>query len=204
VHTLEHQAIAADLASRSIMLLRNQSVLPFQPLSPERTLIVGPTHHSRTTGADVSYVELLANMIRSAAVGPAETFRTAKLHPVEGEIEEAVRRARVAHRVVALTYSAGEPSAAQGRLVRAIASTGKRLVAVSTGTPYDIQEYPDVPAAIACCALGFVPIHLASPGVLQAAVDVIFGAASHGRLPVHISARYPLGHGLTRPAATRG
>jgi hypothetical protein len=40
--------------------------------------------------------------------------------------------------------------------------------------------------------------------VLQAAVDVIFGAASHGRLPVHISARYPLGHGLTRPAATRG
>jgi beta-N-acetylhexosaminidase len=106
--------------------------------------------------------------------------------PTDAEIAEAVSTAERADRIIVLTYSRGELPPGQARLVGALNEIGKPLVAVATGTPYDVASYPQVRAALATYALNFVPRVLTSPRVLAAAIDVIFGKEAVGHLPVRL------------------
>jgi len=88
----------------------------------------------------------------------------------------------------------------QAQLVNELIETNKPVVAFSLGLPYDIENYPDVPAYIASYAIERwgSPV----PTAWTAAIEVIFGAQPGGKLPVTIGELYKYGDGLRLPSST--
>ena len=114
--------------------------------------------------------------------------------PTAEEIQEAVRLAEQADRILVATYSQSKLPPGQSELVRALLKTGKPVAALSLGLPYDLADYPEVDAYLASYALD--RWQTPNPTALRAAVEVIFGKQPGGRLPVTIGDLYPYGHGL--------
>jgi len=114
--------------------------------------------------------------------------------PTAEEIQEAVRLAEQADRILVATYSQSKLPPGQSELVRALLKTGKPVAALSLGLPYDLADYPEVDAYLASYALD--RWQTPNPTALRAAVEVIFGKQPGGRLPVTIGDLYPCGHGL--------
>ncbi|MDR7419299.1 MAG: beta-N-acetylhexosaminidase [Armatimonadota bacterium] len=91
-------------------------------------------------------------------------------------------------RVVVVTCSRGTPADAQVAVVRDLhRRLGDRLVVLATGDPYDLLQFPEVPAYL----LTYGP----DPASLDAAARVLAGRISpRGRLPVALGDLYPAGH----------
>jgi beta-N-acetylhexosaminidase len=188
----EHAALAAELAVRSITLVRDdQHRIPLKVSSDSRVLAVMP-QPTDLTPADTS--SMVAPGLGSALRRrhPATTEITVGHSPTDAEIT-AVLAATESHDVVIVgTIDANEP---QKDLVRALGvgrgSVDRTLVTVSLRTPYDLAGYPEASTHLA--AYG---IH---PPTMTALVDALLGRAPiSGRLPVAIPGLYPVGHGLTR------
>ena len=83
--------------------------------------------------------------------------------------------------VIVMTYNpwrAGKES--NLNLVRALVATGKPVVAIAMGAPYDIAYFPDV--------AGFLAVYNYYTTSLDAAVDAIFGDVNpSGKLPITIT-----------------
>lgn len=94
-------------------------------------------------------------------------------------------------RVVAVTRSQGAPHRGQVHAIRALSRTaGDRLIVVSTGDPYDLTAFPEVPAYL-------VTYGWDEPS-LDAAAQVLLGRIPpRGRLPVSLPGAYAAHHGLT-------
>ncbi|QKW35111.1 glycoside hydrolase family 3 C-terminal domain-containing protein [Actinomadura sp. NAK00032] len=177
------RALAMGVAATT--LVKNDGgVLPFDPASPERTLVAGTVQ----TGE-------FADAVAAVARGPVESWRAATTDPADAEIAEAVRRAAGADRILVATFSSGPLPAGQAGLVRALRATGKPVAAVAIGLPYDIASYPDVPAYIATYGTT-ARTQRVDRTMHEAAARVVFGARPGGRLPVTIKGLYPYGHGL--------
>jgi beta-N-acetylhexosaminidase len=169
----------------SITLVRNdRGVLPFDPRSQERTLVAG-----------VTQVDQIAGAVDAVADGPVSSWQAATTDPADAEIAEAVRRARSADRVLVATYSKGPLPAGQARLVRALRATGRPVVAVATGLPYDIASYPEIESYLASYAITARSQRI-DETAHRATAEVVFGRQPGGRLPVSIAGLYPYGHGL--------
>jgi beta-N-acetylhexosaminidase len=192
----EHTVLAASLFRRSIVLVRNDGTLPFDPRSDERTLVVGTSTENRFGGPTVSHIAMAAEAAAAVSAGPVHVWSSGGEDPTSDEVAEATALARDADRVVVLTYARGTLPPGQARLVRSLVKTGRPLVAVATSTPYDIADYPEVDVYLACFVNSFSPTHLATPAGFGAAMQVIFGARPEGRLPVTIPGLYEAGHGL--------
>ena len=174
---------AARIARHSITLVKNKrDLLPFRPKSTKRILVTGAMHTGRLAKT--------ARRIARARVGEYPVSVT----PTSGQINEAVRRARNSGRVIVSTYSRSRLPDSQATLVRRLVETGKPVVAVSVGLPYDIKRYPGVRAYLASYAQGPWPSVTSPP--LRAVIKVIFGSQPGGKLPVKIGDRYPYGRGL--------
>jgi beta-N-acetylhexosaminidase len=105
-----------------------------------------------------------------------------------------VAAARVAD-VVVVTTSNAWGDLGQRRLVGALLRTGRPVVVVALGGPYDVAYLGAVPA--------FVAAYGSQAASVSAVGDVLFGARPLGRLPVTIPvaghptrALYPYGTGL--------
>ena len=172
---------AADMARRSVTMLRNRGVLPWSPGSKRPILVAG-----------VARVGALTAHVRRASAAPVSAWRSSGADPSGPEIAEAVRRARDARRIIVATTSRGSLPSGQARLVDALLDTGKPVVAVALGLPHDIASYPRAPAYLAAYVQG--PWPHAIPAI-RGPVDVIFGAEPEGRLPVAIPGRFRFGAG---------
>lgn len=182
-----HKALARDIAQQSITLVKNENILPFEATSNESTFVVGPRIYNRSY-----YVEDIEKAVEEKTNGEVWSYITSQ-NPSSGEIDEAIRQAENADRIIVLTFSASALAKGQRDLVNAFVETEKPMVTVSLGLPYDIKEYPDVNAHLATYAIerwgSPVPISW------EAAVDVIYGAEPGGKLPVSIEGLYEFGHG---------
>jgi beta-N-acetylhexosaminidase len=171
---------AEPIARASITLLDNKShALPFSRSAP--VMVAG-----------------VIDVAPLAAAMNATAWQAATDNPTDAEIADAVSRAP--EQVLVATYSRGATlPLGQARLVQALKATGKRVAAVSLGTPYDVNAYPDLGAALAAYAQTQVwgPPPPANKTVLSALAKVVFGARPGGRLPVTVSAKYPAGLGLS-------
>lgn len=198
VGTSKNAAAGAELSRRAITLVRNDGVLPFDAGDGETTLVAGVTHPmDGVIGMPpTSFVPALAAAVDRFSDGAVATWAAESEDPTEEEIAAAVAAAAGADRILVATYAAGALPPGQARLVDALRGTGKPLVAVATGTPYDLASYPEVDAYVAAYALTFLPAYLYSQSLLDAAVEVVFGAEPGGRLPVPIGQLYRAGHGL--------
>jgi beta-N-acetylhexosaminidase len=183
VGTAEHRALAADLAARSITLVRDPGGLLPLPLARG---------------------SLLAVMPRPADLTPADTSSTvapglaAALRRHYGEVDEivvdqvpddtsiaAVRdRAARASAVVVGTID-GHRQPAQIELVEAIAATGTPTVAVALRGPWDVAAYPPTVMALATYSI--------LPASLDALAAILAGDAdAPGRLPVAVTDVVPV------------
>lgn len=178
-----HRKKAFEIGRHSVTLVRNEGVLPFSRNGNQRTLVAGVIQVPETVDA-----------VKSIAGGTAVGWQAGTHDPTPEEIEEAVRLAEQADRILVTTYSQGKLPPGQSQLVRSLLNTGKPVAALSLGLPYDLADYPEVDAYLAAYALD--RLQTPNPTALRAAVEVIFGEQPGGRLPVTIGDLYPYGHGL--------
>ncbi len=188
----EHAALAGELATRSITLVRDdQNRIPLRLSAESRVLAVMP-QPTDLTPADTSSMVAPGLGAALRVRHPATTEITVSYSPTDAEIA-AVTAAAGAHDVVIVgTIDAND---AQKQMVRLLAGADldrdRTVVTVSLRTPYDLAGYPEASTHLA--AYG---IH---PPTLAALVDALLGRAPiSGRLPVAIPGLFPIGHGLMR------
>jgi beta-N-acetylhexosaminidase len=186
----EHKQAAEEIAQKSITLVKNESVLPFDANAEKTTLVAGTTIYGST-----NYINDIVEVVDQKAAGDVLSWIAATDNPTNEEIAQAVELAQEADRIIVPTFSASVLPEGQAKLVKALGETGKPVVAVSLGLPYDVKHYPDVDAYLASYAIERwgSPV----PTSWTAAVDVIFGAQPSGNLPVTIEDYYEFGHGLS-------
>ncbi|MFD5093277.1 glycoside hydrolase family 3 protein [Amycolatopsis thailandensis] len=178
-------ATAQGIADRSVTAIRNDGgVLPLAQ-QPAKTLV---------TGWGVSTTTALASKL--TAHGTQATALQTGQTPTDAQITQAVAAAKNVDLVVVLTNNVGTYPL-QGKLLQALADTGKPVVAVAAQIPYDAGYENPVKTWLA--TYGYI-----TPS-LEALAKVILGKVKpQGKLPVDIPAgkdvgtvKYPFGHGLT-------
>jgi beta-N-acetylhexosaminidase len=186
VGTRAHLDVARRTAAQSITLLKNRGgVLPLEARSDTRVLVTGE-----------SQTPMIANEIASRNM-TTQSLTTGG-SPTLQQIRQVRRAARQYDLVVVNTFNvwASQPSG-QVRLVRALIKTGKPVIVIALGTPYDIAYFRKVTA--------FVSAYSFQPVSVNAAVAALFGHINpRGRLPVTVPKRtrpqqtlYPFGFGLS-------
>ncbi len=180
-----HQALAAELASKSITLVRDPAgLLPLRSWPIRRVLAVMP-RPTDLTPADTS-----------STVAPALAAALRRYHAdvdevvVEPEPDAAAiaairERARDADLAVIGTIDAHRRRS-QLDLVEAVAATDTPTIAVAMRGPWDIAGYPAGVTALATYSI--------LPGSLEALAAVLAGEArATGRLPVTVDAAVTAG-----------
>jgi beta-N-acetylhexosaminidase len=146
------------------------------------------------TGWGVSTTTSLAAKLTAHGT-KATAFQTGQT-PTDAQVAQAVEAAKNVDLVVVLTNNVGT-FPLQGKLLQALAGTGKPVVAVAAQIPYDAGYDNPIPTWLA--TYGYI-----SPS-LEALAKVILGKVKpQGKLPVDVPAgkdvgtvKYPFGHGLT-------
>ena len=174
VGSAEHAALAAEVARRSITLLRDEpGLIPIA--RGTRILAVMPEPRDLTPADTSSLVRPGLGAALRARFDTVEES-VAGHPPRAAEIEAAVDRARASEVVVVGTIAASiDPG--QVRLVEALIAAGRPTVTVALRTPWDLDAYPG--ARTHLCTYSILGPSLA------ALADVLAGVAlPPGRLPV--------------------
>ena len=186
----EHRALAAELARRSITLLRDDGgLLPLRPAADDLIGVVMP-RPADLTPADTSSFALpaLAEALRARHPRTEEVVTAPS--PTDDDAVAALALARRSDLLVLGTISASL-DARQAALARALLAEGRPTVTVALRTPWDLAAYQQ--ARTHLCSYGLLPPTLAA---LAAA---LFGDAPvEGRLPVVLGTLYQRGHGVAR------
>jgi beta-N-acetylhexosaminidase len=199
----EHQAVAAEIAARSITLVRDQAgSLPLRPAGGGaskasaseggRLAVILPRPADLTPADTSSYVRhTLADSLRAYNPGVDEFILSQ--NPSSGEIAallERIRNEKPAYQALIVGTINVQAESPQANLVRAVLQTGPPAIVIALRLPYDLVSFPEAPAYLCTYSLLAPSMH--------ALARVLFGqAAPHGRLPVSIPGHYPLGHGMT-------
>jgi beta-N-acetylhexosaminidase len=189
VDTPGHRRIAVNIAERAITLVREEAgALPLK--RDARIVIIGVSDFAEAANP-VGRVELEVKK-RARAHGFSIDARTSL---AETEVMlDAAKQADVILLAFAIRAVSGAghlrlPDAAK-HLVAGLPA-GKRVVAVSFGSPYILRDLPTLPTYL--CAYGTQPV------MQLAAVKALFGESSiGGRLPVTIPGLHARGEGLTK------
>jgi beta-N-acetylhexosaminidase len=186
----EHGRLAAELARRSITLVRDdESLLPLRLADNAKVVVIQTEPHDATPADTSSTVPpMLADAIRRRAPGAVGIVTPAR--PGDADIAQARQAVEGADIAIVGTFAASmEPE--QAELVRAVMATNVPTVTLALRTPFDLAVYPES------------GVHLCTYGVLaptmEAVADVLFGQRGvEGRLPAAIPGLYPTGHGISR------
>jgi beta-N-acetylhexosaminidase len=184
----EHRALAAELAGRSLTLVRDDAgLLPLRITPEARILAVMPEPRDLTPADTSSYVKpTLAAALRRhhRAVDEIVTSHP----PTFAEIAALRDRAAAADLVVSGTISAASGSL-QARLVEELLATGRPVVTVALRTPWDLAAYPR--AGTHACTYSILPESMTA--LATALFDPRGAAAFPGRLPVRVAGVVPAG-----------
>ncbi|MFA9445902.1 glycoside hydrolase family 3 protein [Egicoccus sp. AB-alg6-2] len=172
----EHAVLAAELAQRSITLVRDDdALLPISVSEETEVLVIQPQPRDLTPADTTSTVPpLLAAALRERL--PRVRSLVVTDPPDRAETAAAVSAAHDAGMVV-LGTSAASLEPAQAELVRAVLDAGTPVVAVALRTPSDLEVLAAAPTVL--CSYGILP------PTIDALAAVLCGeAAATGRLPV--------------------
>jgi beta-N-acetylhexosaminidase len=188
----EHQALATELAQRSITLVRNDDrMLPLR-LAADTRLAVVQSMPADLTPADTSSTvrPTLASALRRR-IGRVEEILLPAV-PGEAEIAGLDERLAAFEVVVVGTFSA-HLQPAQAMLAAAVLASGKPTISVALRTPWDLSAYPSARTHV--CSYGVLPPSM------EALAGALLGEAPFvGQLPVEIDGLHPRGHGLAASA----
>jgi beta-N-acetylhexosaminidase len=188
----EHQALAAELAARSVTLVRDDDgLLPLRLVDGARVLVIEPQPADLTPADTTSVVApTLAAAVRRRHARTDELITSSE--PAADEIA-AVRERASGYDLVVLGTVAAHLQRSHAELARAVLAAARPTITVALRTPWDLGSYPHART------------HAATYGCLapctDALVAALFGERDFsGRLPVNIGL-YPRGHGLRLGAA---
>lgn len=195
VGSAEHQAVARDVAARSIVLLQDSTGAIDSLRRRPRSLAL--ITYAEDQGVLPGYA--LTNELRAQG----DTVRVFRLWPSSGPASYDSARALLANGVTAVFAPAVRAMPGRGRvalpdsLVAFIEQTAlvQPTVLVSLGSPYLLQQTPHVTSHLLAWS--------ANPLSEAAAARALSGAAIGGRLPITIPPAFPRGAGLDRPVASR-
>jgi beta-N-acetylhexosaminidase len=184
----EHEALAAELARRSITLVRNDDgLLPVRPAAGGRIAVVQSTPADLTPADTSSTVRpTLAAALRRRLGGVEEILLPASPEATLGDLGERLAPFDL---VVVGTFAA-HLQPAQADLAATVLAAGRPAVTVALRTPWDLLGYPSARTHV--CSYGILP-----PSMEALAAALLGEAPFAGRLPVAIPGLYPRGHGLT-------
>ncbi len=184
----DHRALAAELARRSITLVRNDDrLVPLRPAADARIAVV-QSMPADLTPADTSSTvpPTLASALRRRCPGVEEILLPAV--PGAADIAAVVERLAAVDLVVVGTFAAHlQPG--QAALAAAVLASGTAAVTVALRTPWDLLAYPSARTHI--CSYGILP-----PSMEALAAALLGEAPFPGRLPVEVAGLHPRGHGL--------
>ncbi|CAN5700107.1 glycoside hydrolase family 3 protein [soil metagenome] len=188
VGSVEHQALAAEVAARSITLVRDEArLLPLRPDGGQAALVIQSRPRDLTPADTSSTVEPALASALQTRLGRVEELLLPDV-PGPPDIAAAAHRARDFD-VVVLGTDAAHLRPDQAALADAVLAAGQPTVTIALRTPWDLPAYPQ--ARTHACTYGIQP---ASMSALAAALvgEVEFA----GRLPVEMAPLYPRGHGM--------
>lgn len=183
VGTPDHLERAQQIADQTPTLVKDDA-----------NLVPLPTGSLLVTGWGATAVPLLAQKL--TAHGHRATASVTGTTPSDAAIANAVGQAGQ-HDMVVVTTSGAGINAAQQKLVAALQATGKPVLVVALGVPYDIAALPGTQSYLAT--------YSSTPVALESVARLLDGAITpRGKLPVDIPSRtnpdviqYPFGTGLT-------
>lgn len=178
----EHRALAAEIASKALTLVRQQvGALPLKRES--RVLLVMATDFAEAPNPLLDLDRELKARLATPPLVLTIDPRTPIVTPPAGNFDVAI--VALAVRARSGSGQIAVPSAAK-EIVRAL---NVPVVAISFGSPYLLREIPIAGTYI--CAYGIQPV------MQVAAARAIFGEAGFsGRLPVTIPGMYKRGDGI--------
>ncbi len=189
VNCAEHNALADEIAMRSITLVRDfAGQLPLRLDAEARVLVIVPTPQDLTP-ADTSSLQTvaLADAVREFH-GCVEEV-TLPIDPTDADLA-AVRQKLGEYDTIVIGTINARQHRGQAALVKMALEVNLRTIVVALRMPYDLGSFPDAPTFL--CAYSI------QPASLRAAARVLFGEArAGGRLPVALPGMYPLGFGST-------
>jgi beta-N-acetylhexosaminidase len=181
-----HRAVAAEIASRSITLVRDQAhILPLQLEEGQRLAVVMPQPLDLTPADTSSYLKpSLAPVLRNYSPHVDEII--VPHSPQDQDITSVLEQIRGCQAVVLGTINAySQPC--QAALVKAVLSANIATILVAFRMPYDLGSFPDAPTYLCTYSL-LDPCMLALAKVLGGETR------AYGRLPVSIPGMYPIGY----------
>ncbi|MDH5373369.1 MAG: glycoside hydrolase family 3 protein, partial [Acidimicrobiia bacterium] len=183
-----HRALAAEVAARSITLVRNdQNLLPIRLDSGARIAAIMPSPRDLTPADTSSYVRPGLAMALRAHHDAVDEFVVGH-PPTNGEVADLTAHAARYDLLVIGTISASMDPA-QADLVARLIETGIPAITVSLRTPYDITAYPATLTHI--CTYSIL-----EPSTTALAAALFGRSPFTGKLPVRVSDRFPAGHGI--------
>jgi beta-N-acetylhexosaminidase len=184
----DHQALAVELAQRSITLVRNDDgLLPLTPVADARIAVVQSMPADLTPADTSSTVSpALAAALRRRHKGVEQVLLPSA--PGEADLAGLAERLGRFDVIVVGTFAA-HLQPAQAELAAAVLASGKPTVTIALRTPWDLLAYPSARTHV--CSYGILP-----PSI-DALAAALFGETPFvGRLPVGIAGLHPRGHGL--------
>ena len=183
-----HQSLAAELARRSITLVRNdERLVPLRPAADARIAVVQSMPADLTPADTSSMVRpTLASALRRRLPGVEEILLPAA--PDDADIAGLDERLATFDLIVVGTFSA-HLQPAQAMLAEVVLASGKPIVTVALRTPWDLLAYPSARTHV--CTYGILP-----PSMEALAAALLGEAPFVGRLPVDIAGLHPRGQGL--------
>jgi beta-N-acetylhexosaminidase len=183
VGNADHQAVAAEIASASITLVRDQAgILPLQLQERQRLTVIMPQPIDLTPADTSSYVKpVLANALRDFY--PYVDEFIIPHSPDEQEISAILERVREYQAVVLGTINAyTQPR--QASLVKAILDLSIPTIIVALRMPYDLKSFSQAPTYLCTYSL-------LEPSMLALAQVIAGKIKPCGKLPVSIPGLYP-------------
>ncbi|MBZ0317161.1 MAG: beta-N-acetylhexosaminidase [Anaerolineae bacterium] len=173
----QHQAIAQEIADRSITLVRDNGVLPLHP-SPDEQITVITIRPTDLTPADTSSQVAMTLGAALKKRHPHVNTYEISYHASEKELAEVLQATYEADILIMGTINA-EQDPQQGELVRAIWERGQRPIVIAMRTPYDLASFPMIETYL--CAYGIRQV------TTEAIAKVLFGEiGATGILPCAI------------------
>ena len=184
----EHEALAAELAARSITLVRNDDALLPLRLDPGARVAVVQSPGTRLTPADTSDTvpTALAAAVRRRAPHTDELLTS--VEPTMAEIAAIRERVRDFDVVIVGTAMANLRPA-QAALANAVLDVQPKAICISLRTPWDVCAYAQARTYV--CAYGIL-----APSMAALAAALFGETPFTGRLPVDIRGLHERGHGL--------
>lgn len=175
----EHAAIRDQAYARSVTLVSDPAqILPLDLAPEQRVLVVAQRSTALSQAVDLPYNH--AGIVAAIQERhPATHGLDLPAHATQTAQADAIAVAQAADVIIAILVNASRDPA-QATLVRGLLATGRPVIGIIAGEPYDAAAFPDLAASLATYEY--------SAPALEAAVRVLFGELpAQGTLPVPLS-----------------